>query len=278
MSDSDAKGTGLKRKTLDKFYTSEKVVKECIKIMKGKLNIKNGDLCIEPSAGNGAFVKGIKSLFDNYVFYDIEPGNEEIVRKDYLEFDYTTIANMYTQKHVVGNPPFGRQSSLAIKFIKKSTQFCDSISFILPKSFKKESFKKHFPLSFHLVHEFDLPVDSFIVEDKPHNVPCVFQIWVKKDVQRTILDKIVPFKYKFVKKENEHDISFRRVGFYAGEIDRNTDTKSHQSHYFIKFEDILTNEQFDEIANINHKCKNDTVGAKSISKQELIRELNKIFE
>jgi len=274
----EMRGTGLKRKSLDKFYTSERTVNECIKIMEGILDINNGDICIEPSAGNGAFIKGIKSLFDNYVFYDIEPGNDEIITMDYLDFDYTTITHTYAKMHVVGNPPFGRQSSLAIKFIKKSTLFCDSISFILPKSFKKESFKKHFPLSFHLEHEFDLPVDSFLVEDRPHNVPCVFQVWVKKDFQRTSFDKIVPFKYKFVKKENEHDISFRRVGFYAGEIDRNTSNKSQQSHYFIKFEDTLTSKQFDEIATINHKCKNDTVGAKSISKQELIRELNKIIK
>ena len=34
----------------------------------------------------------------------------------------------------------------AIKFIKKSCEFCDSVSFILPKSFKKDSLKKTFPL------------------------------------------------------------------------------------------------------------------------------------
>ena len=55
--------------------------------------------------------------------------------------------NCFKKIHIIGNPPFGRQSSLAIKFIKKSAEFCDSISFILPKSFKKDSLKKHFPLN-----------------------------------------------------------------------------------------------------------------------------------
>ena len=51
--------------------------------------------------------------------------------------------NLNSRKiHVIGNPPFGRQSSLAIKFIKKSCSFSDTISFILPKSFKKDSMKK----------------------------------------------------------------------------------------------------------------------------------------
>ena len=46
--------------------------------------------------------------------------------------------------HFIGNPPFGRQSSLAKKFIKHICS-CDktkTIAFILPKSFKKDSLKK----------------------------------------------------------------------------------------------------------------------------------------
>ena len=80
-------------------------------------------------------------MFINYRFYDLEPENDEIIKQDYLNFDYTGIADEFNKTHIIGNPPFGRQSSLAIKFIKKSVTYCDSISFILPKSFKKESLK-----------------------------------------------------------------------------------------------------------------------------------------
>ena len=66
----------------------------------------------------------------------MEPENSEIMKQDYLNFDYNTmIKKKFNKIHVIGNPPFGRQSSLAIKFIKKSLEYCDSISFILPKSF-----------------------------------------------------------------------------------------------------------------------------------------------
>jgi hypothetical protein len=51
------------------------------------------------------------------------------------------IVNIKIIIHIIGNPPFGRQSSTAIKFIKKSCLFCNSLSFILPKSFKKDSLK-----------------------------------------------------------------------------------------------------------------------------------------
>jgi len=273
------KSTGLKRETIDKYYTADNIVKKCMELIKTNISITKNDLCVEPSAGNGAFIEAIKSLFMNYKFYDLEPENSAIIKQDYLTFAYDTlIKTNYNKKHVIGNPPFGRQSSLAIQFIKKSIEYCDSISFILPKSFKKDSLKKHFPLNFHLVCEYDLPENSFMVDNKRYDVPCVFQIWVKKDTHRSIPDKLVPKKYKFVKKEMEHDISFRRVGVYAGEIDRNTEEKSFQSHYFIKFDkNVLTEKLYKKISEIHYSSKDYTVGPKSISKQELIEELNKII-
>ena len=269
--------TGLKRKTIDKYYTIQSVVDKCMEFIQDKINIGEDDLCIEPSAGNGAFIQGIKSLFRRYEFYDIEPENSEVVKQDYLEYDHTNIINNDNKIHVMGNPPFGRQSSLAIKFIKKSAEYCDSISFILPKSFKKDSLKKHFHLNFHLEHEYDIPENSFIVDNKIHDVPCVFQIWIKKNTKRQLPIKLVPNKYKFVKKEENHDISFRRVGVNAGDIDLTTENKSTQSHYFIKFDDILTDDLFEKLSQINFNSKNDTCGPKSISKQELIKEFNEII-
>ena len=268
--------TGLKRQTIDKYYTSQNAVNKCIELVKKNIEIKDNDICIEPSAGNGAFINAIKSSFKNYQFYDLEPDNNEIITQDYLKFDSNILIG-FNKIHIVGNPPFGRQSSLAIKFIKKSSKFCDSISFILPKSFKKDSLKKHFHINFHLVHEYDLPDNSFIVDNKSYNVPSIFQIWVKKEIPRIIPKKLIPNKYSFVKKEMPHDISFRRVGVYAGKIDRETETKSFQSHYFIKFDNPLTDELFNTLSAIDYNCKNNTVGPKSISKQELMKEFNLVF-
>ena len=133
---------GLKRNTLDKYYTKSNVVKQCIKMIKKHIEISNNDLIIEPSAGNGAFIKKIKTLSNNYKFYDSEPEHDEIIKQDFFDFDYKALKNKYNNIHIIGNPPFGRQSSLAIKFIKKCCLFSNTISFILPKSFKKNSMKK----------------------------------------------------------------------------------------------------------------------------------------
>ena len=264
---------GLKRNTIDKYYTKSSIVDICIELIKKYIDISINDLIIEPSAGNGSFINNIKLLSSNYKFYDLEPEHEEIIKQDFLEIDYKKLNNV----HIIGNPPFGRQSSLAIKFIKKCCLFSKSISFILPKSFKKDSMKKYFNKHYHLVHEIDLPEKSFLINNIECDVPCIFQIWLYKEEIRIENSKKIPLKFIFVKKEDNPDISFRRVGVNAGTIMKEIENKSFQSHYFIKF---MNNKQVDENIQILKNIKfnfNNTVGPKSISKQELIEELNKIL-
>ena len=266
---------GLKRNAIDKFYTKKETVDFIITIFKKHIALNNDDLIIEPSAGDGAFIDAIKSLTSNYEFYDLEPCNDEIVKQDYLLYNNNN--NNNNNIHVLGNPPFGRQSSLAIKFIKKSCEFCTSISFILPKSFKKESLKKTFPLNYHLLFEIDLPKNSFLVNSQPHDVPCIFQIWIKKTHIRVVNEKLEPHNFVFVSKKDNPDISFRRVGVNAGSIDVNIAIKSIQSHYFIRFTNNKPLEKNIELLNSIVYDTNNTVGPKSIGKQELIKEFNKVL-
>lgn len=268
---------GLHRNTIDKFYTKKIVANMCIDSVGKYLDISNDDLLIEPSAGNGVFIPYIKSLSTHFRFYDLEPEHDEIARQDYLLLPCNILKNQYRKIHVVGNPPFGRQSSLAIKFIKKSCEFCHSVSFILPKSFKKESLQKAFPLQFHLIFETDLPDKSFLVDGVEYGVDTVFQIWEKKPDDRQIAEKAEPRHFAFVSKTGNPDISFRRVGVYAGKIDVDIE-KSEQSHYFIKFDyPNNTTNKVDIIEKLKNAIfhHNNTVGPRSISKQELIREFNR---
>ena len=77
--------TGLKRTTVDKYYTSPDIVNTCMNFIKETINISDNDICIEPSAGNGSFIPSIKNICNNYVFYDIEPEHDDIIKKDFLE-------------------------------------------------------------------------------------------------------------------------------------------------------------------------------------------------
>lgn len=268
---------GLKRNTIDKYYTKPTIAKQCTELVKKYIDISDNDLIIEPSAGNGSFIEYIKTLSSNYRFYDLYPEHNEIYKQDFLEFDYKEIKQNFKCIHIIGNPPFGRQSSLAIKFIKKCCQFSSSISFILPKSFKKDSMKRYFSKNFHLIYETDLLEKSFLVNNIENDVPCIFQIWKYKSEIRNEINKEIPLYFKFVKKENNPDISFRRVGVNAGTITKEITDKSFQSHYFIKFtNNEIVDDNIEKLKLIKFNF-NNTVGPKSISKQELINQFNKLL-
>jgi hypothetical protein len=267
--------TGLKRDIVDKYYTNLEIVVDCKIQIEKYIKIEKNDLIIEPSAGNGSFIKIIKELSKNYKFYDLLPENNEIVKQDFLLLDIEEIIKPYNKIHIIGNPPFGRQSSLAKQFIKKCCCFANTISFILPKSFRKDFYKAKFDKFFHLEYEKDVPENSFIVNGEKCDVPCIFQIWQKKNIERIMPDKIEPINFKFVKKLEIHDISIRRIGVNAGKIYRKTDDKSISSHYFIKFTNNKTIEDNIKLLESINFYFNNTVGPKSINKQEFIKEFNK---
>jgi len=271
------KNLGLKRDSIDKYYTKQSIVDLCIDYISDHVQIDiENDLIIEPSAGSGAFIPGITRLSSKFLFFDLKPENEHIIQQDYLflETDNLREITECNKIHIVGNPPFGHQSSLAIKFIKKSASFADTISFILPKSFKKDSLKKAFPLHYHLIFQADLPKNSFMVDSLEYDVPCVFQIWEKTDTMRYVEPIVQPINFKFVKQTENPDISVRRIGVNAGVISQNTVDKSVESHYFIKFTNSKSVEDnIQRLLGITYEFDN-TVGPKSISKQELIAKFN----
>ena len=131
--------------------------------------------------------------------------------------------------------------------------------------------KKHFLKNYHLITEVDIN-NAFLVNNIEYDVPCVFQIWEYRDEERIEPTKLEPINFKFVEKEDKPDISFRRIGVNAGTISKDINNKSVQSHYFIKF----TNNNIDKLKDIKFE-NNNTVGPKSISKQELIKEFNKFL-
>ena len=286
--------TGLKRNSgsicIDKFYTKPDIAKMCIERVLSATSINSNDTILEPSAGNGVFIDLIKKISKNAIFIDILPDHPEIQQQDYLDSSFQIkqtkgdrVTPSVCKLHVIGNPPFGRGSSLAIKFIKRSCEIADTISFILPRSFKKKSMEKYFDKYFHKIDSFDLPKNSFLVplggnQFKDHDVPCVFQIYTRKTIERPRTLQLTPNNFSFVKKDQQPDISFRRVGGKAGEINvDDIQSKSIQSHYFIKLENELSPELLEKLSSLTFGESDFTVGPKSISKQELIIEFNRIL-
>lgn len=244
----------------DKFYTKKEIAKECI----SHLNLKEYKTIIEPSAGNGSFSN---LLPKHKIALDLFPECDSIIKQDFLKFNLSE--NCEKPILTIGNPPFGRNGSLALTFIKKASSFSDTIAFILPKSFKKNSFYDKIPLLFWKTLEIDLPENSFLFDNQNVDIPCVFQIYQKSNKLRE-KDKR-PTKsnfFNFVKKEHAN-LSIRRVGFYAGKCYTDIN-KSDQSHYFIN---VKNPKSFFALVNQIEWEHNNTVGARSVSKKELVEKI-----
>jgi hypothetical protein len=265
--------TGFNRNMIDKFYTSASTVDLCMKLFNAKVLPDSDDLIIEPSAGNGAFVSHIKQMTSNHLFYDLQPEHPEIIQYDYMQFESALFEQRFERIHVLGNPPYGHRCSSAIKFIKKSARFCNTISFILPRSFKKEYYKKSVPLNFHLILEVDLPKNSFLVNNEAYDVPCVFQIWERRATCRHV-EKLTPNGFEFVKKTENPDISFRRKGWKeVGLIEKNLSEKESSSYYIRFTNGLSVDENIQKLDGITFD-HNNVITSRSIARSELIAKFN----
>ena len=289
--------------TKDQFYTSPSVAKKCIQILVSKLHDAavhspspvlplSAYLWVEPSAGNGAVLNNIPETYDK-IGIDIEPRSANILKQDFLT--WVPPVQKQNQKPVIifGNPPFGRQSSLAKAFIAHSCKIASTsmIAFILPRSFVKPSMSCAFDSHFHCIHSSDVERNAFVLggDGTPYDVPCVFQIWQKRSVPRIIAEKITEKGFHYVKETEPRDVVIRRVGVYAGRCfdgggigagDINNATEyNKQTHYFIKLDGQPAVQHIKQIVEkINaHVFPTNTTGPRSLSKPEINEVLNAVL-
>nr|QDY51793.1 hypothetical protein 1_178 [Mimiviridae sp. ChoanoV1] len=166
-------------KEKDQFFTPENTAEYCyskfIDIMKQYNDSEKEYTFIEPSAGNGRFLKVLP--IDRRTGLDIEPKNDEIKKQDYLDWNPSE-----NKKYIViGNPPFGLRGQLALKFINYSSKFADYVCFILPQLFESDG--KGVPrkrvVGLNLIHSEKLNTSFESPDGKDIQVQCIFQIWSK---------------------------------------------------------------------------------------------------
>jgi hypothetical protein len=252
---------------LDQFYTKREAAQKCYKIVSDIIDIEKYKL-IEPSAGNGSF----SDLFhNNFIALDLEPKKNYIIQQDFFDFNFN---NSEEKVIVIGNPPFGKNSSLAIKFFNKSAVFSDYICMVLPKTFKKESVINKLNNQFHLLKELELEKFSFTFKEEDYDVPCVFQIWEKRsEIRKKMEQQLISKFFIFTNKQNA-DIAIRRVGGLAGKVIEDFQKYKEPSHYYIKINPEYDKNNFIKILKecykeFAEKAKN-SAGNPSLSKHELI--------
>ena len=256
-----------KARELDQFYTAPAYAQTFLDKIAEHADFDRATILLEPSAGTGSFY----SLFDSNkrIGLDLDPKYPGIIQQDFFTWVPPTDSTVIT----IGNPPFGKNSSLAVKFFNHAGTFSEVIAFVLPRTFRKASIINRLHKQFHLVYEEIVPDNCFIHNDKPYDVWCVAQIWVRKDTPRSKIETInfdvVKDWFEIVDPINA-DFSIQRVGGRAGMIRTSQfDTYSSESHYFIKQKDsrvlgIFQKLNFEDI-------KYNTAGNPSVSPNELLQ-------
>lgn len=186
----------------EQYYTSPHAVDLCLKEVQKHIDLTD-KLILEPAGGTGEFIKGLQRIGianDKILSYDIEPKHELVRQQDFLNLRYWYSNNMVS----ITNPPFGRMSTLAIKFFNHSAKHCDYICYLIPKSWRKWTTINRLDDNFHLIADIDMPNDCFYnpdQESKKGVLNTVFQIWEKRDVKRS---KIQIPDHKLIKKINKN--------------------------------------------------------------------------
>jgi N6-adenosine-specific RNA methylase IME4 len=254
--------------TIDRFFTKRPLARRLYETTKAVIaeHQIEFDCWLEPAAGDGAFWDLLPAT--NRLGIDIDTRNAEGL----IEHDFFSYSGFDSRVFgTIGNPPFGKNANLAIKFFNNCASISSFIAFILPRTFKKDSVVNKLDENFHLEFEELLPDNSFEIDGLEKSVPTVFQIWVKRPFRRArveILGDHEDLEFLPPERVAEADILFQRVGVGAGTIKYDLTEGSPESHFGLKCSEDV--EAILQTINWN-STKHNTAGNPSISKSDLLK-------
>ncbi len=266
-------------KELDQFYTPQKTAEFCIEKILQHIPVKDF-IFIEPSAGEGVFVKLLKKGGYQVKCFDIDP-KCDCEKKDFLK--HLEKENKFSV--AIGNPPFGKKGKKAVAFINHALEIYDMVAFIVPKTLSY-SYQAQKNVKGKLIFQEKLPEDKFIKDGKEVKIPSYFQIWVNEEDKRFAKYKNLRLK----KPQTEHeeleikiynktegakkwlwwdwDIAVKRnskKGIFITEKEKITD----ECHWILI--KGLTNEAKEILKQIDWKKGNDTKLTAGIGKADVVR-------
>jgi predicted RNA methylase len=220
---------------LDQFYTKGKLAARYLKRLGRRYDL-GACVLLEPSSGAGAFSKQMPV---STIALDIDPKGPGIVKANFLEVQIISESRIV----IVGNPPFGKNACLAVRFFNHAAWQSHVIAMIFPRSFLKSAIENHLNGAFHLVHCEEVPPNSFELNGECRDVGAVFQIWERRAMPRMLRsEEISHADFKFtvpdfadfvIRRVGANAGEIRRVGPNAGEIRHGRDVHE-KSYYFIK--------------------------------------------
>lgn len=267
----------VRKQGLDKFYTNDNISENCLKTIEKIYEWSKWELVIEPSAGNGSFLKKIP--INKKIGIDIFPDDNDIIKQDFLTYyPDNNIKNIL----IVGNPPFGKGSSLAIKFFNHAAKYGNVIAFIIPRTFRRISIQNKLNINFHLILDDDIPITPCSFTPNMM-VKCCFQIWEKKENKREKVKLETKHKdWQFIgfgpKDEKgqptppkDVDFVIRAYGGKCGEIiDKKLELLRPKSWHWIK-SNIDLNILIQRFKNLDYSLSLNTARQNSIGMGELVK-------
>lgn len=241
---------------LDQYYTREDVAAHLFGIFQEHYDPALLQM-VEPSAGTGSFFKLLPA---GSLGYDLEPKFPGIETADFLTVQLQSDRPI----GIIGNPPFGKNASKAVRFFNHAAPQSSVIAMILPRTFRKGSITNRLDRTFHLLREEKVQDNAFLFESKLRDVPAVFQIWERRSQQRVLQ----PVETRHPDFEFTHparaDFAIQRVGARAGRVHHDFNA-SQSSHYFIRgdVEAIMAQLDFASVAG-------NVAGNPSLSRSEIV--------
>ena len=258
----------------EQYYTNASVVDCCVAL--AKTFIKPKHTLLEPCAGDGAFLDGIKrsGIKNEVLAFDLEPKRKDIVQRNAL-------TNLPTEQHLfmITNPPFGRANSLSVKFFNHLATSCDFIAFLVPKSWRKWSIQNRLDKRFHLVLDEEMPSNAFHSPDGyPHDsgvLKTVFQVWEKRGNPRPLV-KIEDRRYFQKTTPQKADVAFTAFGYGTGKVERRFARVPNSTKLFLK---VKNRSVIDALERIDIKKFTVNVAyTEVISMEEMRALLNEYFD
>ena len=112
---------------------------------------------------------------------DIDPRRDGILRHDFLTWPFEDTIEDPRHTVVVGNPPFGHRSKLAIRFFNRAAAMANTIAFVVPVQFRKYSVHKNLRPGFRWIATLELEGPAFYTRAEPdYRLNAEFQVWTRE--------------------------------------------------------------------------------------------------
>lgn len=197
---------------LEQFFTCRHLAAKCLSVVEKHFELASFTMTLEPSAGDGAFFSLLPKF--NRVGIDLEPLGDGILKADFFKWEPPLFEdNILT----IGNPPFGQRGSLAVEFVNRACQFSRVVAFILPRTFRKDTFYNRVDPMFHLVEQFDCS-DFRTPDGEKVAVKSVFQIWERRNKKREAITRDLEhddfdLKHAHLSRISDDELLHLRVNF-----------------------------------------------------------------